>query len=67
VVVGSSLLWFCIGRRVLLGEVAVRSCVIPDQGILENRVQAMRELPWVIPALVIIEMTDENLDLLDAA
>jgi len=41
--------------------------VIPDQGILENRVQAMRELPWVIPALVIIEMTDENLDLLDAA
>ncbi len=41
--------------------------MIPDQDILENRVQAMRELPWPIPALVIIEMTDEDLDLLDAA
>jgi hypothetical protein len=41
--------------------------VIPDQDILENRVQAMRELPWVIPALTIIEMTDEDLDRLDAA
>jgi hypothetical protein len=41
--------------------------VIPDQDILENRVQAMRELPWVIPALVIIEMTDEDLHNLDAA
>jgi hypothetical protein len=41
--------------------------VIPDQDILENRVQAMRELPWVIPALTIIEMTDEDLDNLDAA
>jgi hypothetical protein len=41
--------------------------VIPDQDILENRVQAMRELPWIIPALVIIEITDEELDLLDAA
>jgi hypothetical protein len=38
-----------------------------DQDILENRVQAMRELPWVIPALLIIEMTDEDLDLLEAA
>jgi hypothetical protein len=28
---------------------------------------AMRELPWVIPALTIIEMSDEDLDLLDAA
>jgi hypothetical protein len=27
----------------------------------------MRELPWVIPALTIIEMTDEDLDNLDAA
>jgi hypothetical protein len=41
--------------------------VIPDQGILENRVQAVMELPWPIPALVIIEMTDEDLDNLDAA
>jgi hypothetical protein len=41
--------------------------VIPDLDILESRVQAMRELPWVIPALVIIEMRDEDLDTLDAA
>jgi hypothetical protein len=41
--------------------------VIPDQDILENRVQAMRELPWPIPALVVIQFSDEDLDLLDAA
>jgi hypothetical protein len=41
--------------------------VIPDADILEGRVQAMRELPWVIPALTIIEMSDEDLDTLDAA
>jgi hypothetical protein len=41
--------------------------VIPDQDILESRVQAMRELPWVIPALTIIEMTDLDLDHLDMA
>ena len=41
--------------------------MIPDQDILEGRVQAMRELPWPIPALVVIQMTDEDLDLLDAA
>ena len=40
--------------------------MIPDADILENRVQAMRELPWPIPALV-IEMCDEDLDRLDAA
>jgi hypothetical protein len=41
--------------------------VIPDADILENRVMAMRELPWVIPALVVIQFSDEDLDLLDAA
>jgi len=41
--------------------------VIPDADILENRVQAMRELPWPIPALVVIQFRDEDLDLLDAA
>jgi hypothetical protein len=41
--------------------------VIPDQDILESRVQAMRELPWVIPALVIMQMTDLDLDHLDMA
>jgi hypothetical protein len=28
---------------------------------------AMRELPWPIPALVVIQFSDEDLDLLDAA
>jgi hypothetical protein len=37
-----------------------------DPDILESRVAAMRDLPWPIPALVIIEMTDEDLDNLDA-
>jgi len=41
--------------------------VIPDQDILENRVMAMREIPWPIPALVVIQFSDEDLDLLDAA
>jgi hypothetical protein len=41
--------------------------VIPDQDILENRVHAMRDLPWIISALIIIEMTDEDLDNLDWA
>jgi hypothetical protein len=35
--------------------------------MLENSVRAMRDLPWVIPALVIMQFTDEDLDLLDAA
>jgi hypothetical protein len=41
--------------------------VIPDQDILESRVQAMRDLPWPIPALVIMQMTDLDLDHLDMA
>ena len=41
--------------------------MIPDQDILEGRVMVMWELPWPIPALVIIEMTDEDLDDLAAA
>ena len=41
--------------------------MIPDQDILENRVQAMREVPWPIPALVVVEFSDEDLDRLDAA
>lgn len=49
-------------HRIATGDVLIR-----DQDILENRVQAMRELPWVIPALVVIQISDEDLDLLDAA
>ena len=41
--------------------------MIPDQDIFESRVMAMRELPWPIPALVVIQFSDEDLDLLDAA
>lgn len=40
---------------------------MPDLDVLEGRMAAMRDLPWVIPALTIIEMTDGDLDLLDAA
>jgi hypothetical protein len=38
-----------------------------DPDILESRVAAMRDLPWPIPALVVVSMTDEDLDNLDAA
>ena len=41
--------------------------MIPDQDILESRVAAMRDLPWPLPALVVVEFTDEDLDNLDAA
>jgi hypothetical protein len=41
--------------------------VIPDLDILESRVAAMRDLPWPIPALVVVSMTDEDLDNLDMA
>jgi len=48
-------------------RIATGDVLIPDQHILENRVQAMRDLPWPIPALVVVEFTDEDLDQLDAA
>ena len=35
--------------------------------LLESQVQAMRDLPFQVPALVIIEMTDTDLAHLDAA
>jgi hypothetical protein len=41
--------------------------VIPDLDILERRVAAMRDVPWPIPALIVMEITDEELDHLDAA
>jgi hypothetical protein len=41
--------------------------VIPDAFITESRLRAVRELPWPIPAAVLLEMTDEDLDLLAAA
>jgi hypothetical protein len=41
--------------------------VIPDSYITESRLKVVRELPWPIPALVIVGMTDEDLDHLAAA
>jgi hypothetical protein len=38
-----------------------------DIDIMESRIQAVRELPWPIPALTILEMTDFDLDHLDMA
>jgi hypothetical protein len=41
--------------------------MMPDLDILERRVAAMRDLPWPIPAVVLLAMTDEDLDHLEAA
>ncbi len=41
--------------------------MIPDNDITEARLKAVRELPWVIPALVIVGLLDEDLDHLAAA
>jgi hypothetical protein len=41
--------------------------VIPDAYITELRLKAVRELPWSIPAAVLVEMSDEDLDRLAAA
>ena len=41
--------------------------MIPDLDMLERRVAAMRDLPWPIPAVVFLAMTDEGLDHLEAA
>jgi hypothetical protein len=41
--------------------------VIPDAEMVEARLRVVRELPWPIPAFVVVAMTDEDLDLLAAA
>jgi hypothetical protein len=41
--------------------------VIPDSYITDLRAKVVRDLPWPIPATVLLEMTDEDLDLLAAA
>jgi hypothetical protein len=38
-----------------------------DAFVAERRIRALWELPWVLPATVVIGMTDEDLDLLYAA
>jgi hypothetical protein len=41
--------------------------LIPDLDILDRRVAAMTAIPWPIPSTIIMYMTDEDLDNLDAA
>ena len=41
--------------------------MIPDAYITELRLKALRELPWPIPAAVLVEMSDEDLDRLATA
>lgn len=41
--------------------------MIPDAHITDLRLKAVRELPWPIPAVVLVEMTDEDLDHLASA
>ncbi len=41
--------------------------MIPDTYITEERLKAFSDLPWPIPASVLLEFTDEDLDNLGAA
>jgi len=41
--------------------------MFPDTYITERRLRVVRELPWVITASVLLEMSDEDLDELDVA
>ena len=41
--------------------------MIPDSYITESLLKAVRELPWPIPAAVLLDMTDEDLDQLASA
>lgn len=41
--------------------------MIPDSFIADLRAKVVRELPWPIPAAVLLEMSDEDLDQLGAA
>jgi hypothetical protein len=41
--------------------------LIPDTVLAESRLKTFMELPWVLPAAVLMEITDEDLDYLGAA
>jgi hypothetical protein len=41
--------------------------VFPDGYILERRLRQLQRLPWLIPANVIVEMTELDFDMLDIA
>jgi hypothetical protein len=41
--------------------------LIPDTLLVEERRKTFMTLPWVLPAAVLMEITDEDLDVLGAA
>jgi hypothetical protein len=41
--------------------------LIPDTHLVEERLKTFVELPWVLPAAVLTEISDEDLDYLGAA
>jgi hypothetical protein len=41
--------------------------MFPDTDILERRLEQIHRLPWPIPAVMLLEITDEDLDALDGA
>ena len=41
--------------------------MIPDAEMVEARLRVVRELPWPVPALVVVGMSIEDLDRLAAA
>jgi hypothetical protein len=41
--------------------------MFPDTNILERRLRVVRTLPWGIPASVLLDLTDADLDALDVA
>jgi hypothetical protein len=41
--------------------------MFPDTYILSRRVAVMYRLPWIIPAVVVVKLTDQDLDDLDLA
>jgi len=41
--------------------------MFPDAYILERRLRQLQSLPWPIPAVVIMRMTDADFDALDMA
>jgi hypothetical protein len=41
--------------------------MIPDVDMLEQRLKAMQDLPWPVPANVVMQITDEEWDHLAVA
>jgi hypothetical protein len=41
--------------------------VIADVGLTKERLKAFMDLPWVLPATMLMRITDEDLDILGSA